>query len=207
MGVAKDIVKDNKKVLLLTLGLFVMSIVGVFLLRTDQLGTDSGVIQPGPYIQPDNVLEEDVDYSAVIETEYGDIEINLFEEQSPNAVNSFVFLSGEDFYDDLTFHKVIRDFVIQAGDHTGEGTGDPGYDLEPDDVQLDVKEYSVCMANASQFFIVPQGADIDALLTYPVIGEVTSGFAVVDTIEKVPVDDNYRPVNDITINNVLIIED
>jgi cyclophilin family peptidyl-prolyl cis-trans isomerase len=63
------------------------------------------------------------------------------------------------------------------------------------------------MANASQFFIVPQGADIDALLTYPVIGEVTSGFAVVDTIEKVPVDDNYKPVNDITINNVLIIED
>lgn len=207
MGVAKDILKDNKKVLLLTLGLFIMSIVGVFLLRTDQLGTDSGVIQPGQYIGPDDVLDEELDYGAVIETEYGDIVVDLFEDQSVNAVNSFVFLTGEDFYDGLTFHKVIRDFVIQAGDQTGEGTGDPGYDLEPDEVQLDVKEYSVCMANASQFFIVPQGADIDALLTYPVIGEVTSGFAVVDTIEKVPVDENYKPLSEITINNILITED
>jgi cyclophilin family peptidyl-prolyl cis-trans isomerase len=207
MGVAKDIVKDNKKVLLLTLGLFIMSIVGVFLLRADMLGTESGVVQPGQYIEAEGVLDEELDYKVIIETEYGDIEIELFEDQSPNAVNSFVFLAGEDFYDGLTFHKVIRDFVIQAGDHTGKGTGDPGYDLEPDEVQLDVKEYSVCMANASQFFIVPQGADIDALLTYPVIGEVTSGFAVVDTIEKAPVDDDYRPVNDIVINNILIIED
>lgn len=207
MGLAKDILKDNKKVLLLTLGLFITSTVGVFLLRADMLGTESGVVQPGQYIGAEEVLEEDVDYKAIIETEYGDIEVELFEEQSPNAVNSFVFLAGEDFYDGLTFHKVIRDFVIQAGDQTGKGTGDPGYDLEPDDVQLDVREYSVCMANASQFFVVPQGADIDALLTYPVIGEVTSGFSVVDTIEKVPVSDDYRPVNDITINNVLIIED
>jgi cyclophilin family peptidyl-prolyl cis-trans isomerase len=207
MGLAKDIIKDNKKILLLTLGLFIMSIAGVFLLRSNMLGTDTGVIKPGPYIGPEDIIDEEVDYSAVLETEYGDIEIELYDDESVNAVNSFLFLASEDFYDGLTFYKVIKDFVIQAGDQVGDGTGDPGYELESDDIQLDVKEYSVCMANASQFFIVPKGADINALLTYPVIGEVKSGFAVVDTIEKVPVDENYKPVNEITINNVLIIEE
>ena len=206
MGLAKDIVKDNKKILLLTLGLFVMSVLGVFMMNGNIFGLGDNIINTGRYTQPKDVLQEGLDYKAVIKTEYGDIEIDLYEDQSPNAVNSFVFLSGEDFYDGLTFHKVIKDFVIQAGDHKGDGTGDPGYVLERDNRQLEIEEYSVCMANASQFFIVPQGADLDALLEYPVIGEVTSGFAVVDTIEKVPVDQNYKPVKDIQIISILIIE-
>jgi cyclophilin family peptidyl-prolyl cis-trans isomerase len=207
MGLAKDIVKDNKKILLLTLGLFVMSIIGIFLLRENFLGTNSGIVKPGLYTQPDNVLEEDIDYGAIIKTEYGDIQIDLYEDTTPNAVNSFVFLAGEDFYNGLTFYKVIPNFVIQAGDHVGDGTGNPGYSLKTDETPIQVKEYSVCMANASQFFIVPQGADINQLLDYPVIGEVISGFAVVDTIEKVPIDENYKPLNDITINSILILED
>jgi cyclophilin family peptidyl-prolyl cis-trans isomerase len=207
MGLAKDIVKDNKKILLLTLGLFVVSIMGVLLLQEDVIDTDSGVVQPGLYTQAREVLEEGIDYGAIIRTEYGDIEIELYEQTSPEAVNSFVFLAGEDFYNGLTFHKVIPNFVIQGGDHVGDGTGDPGYPINRDDTKLEVKEYSVCMANASQFFIVPQGADVTQLLDYPVIGEVTSGFAVVDAIEKVSIDENYKPVNDITINSVLILEE
>jgi cyclophilin family peptidyl-prolyl cis-trans isomerase len=207
MGLAKDIVKDNKKILLLTLGLFVMSIIGIFLLRENFLGTNSGIVKPGLYTQPEEVLEEDIDYGAIIKTEYGDIQIDLYEDTTPNAVNSFVFLAGEDFYNGLTFYKVIPNFVIQAGDHVGDGTGTPGYSLKEDTTPIKVEEYSVCMANASQFFIVPQGADVNQLLDYPVIGEVTSGFAVVDTIEKVPIDENYKPVNDITINSVLVLED
>jgi cyclophilin family peptidyl-prolyl cis-trans isomerase len=184
-----------------------MSIIGIFLLRENFLGTNSGIVKPGLYTQPEEVLEEDIDYGAIIKTEYGDIQIDLYEDTTPNAVNSFVFLAGEDFYNGLTFYKVIPNFVIQAGDHVGDGTGNPGYSLKTDETPIQVKEYSVCMANASQFFIVPQGADINQLLDYPVIGEVISGFAVVDTIEKVPIDENYKPLNDITINSILILED
>jgi cyclophilin family peptidyl-prolyl cis-trans isomerase len=63
------------------------------------------------------------------------------------------------------------------------------------------------MANGSQFFIAPRGADLTKLTGYPVIGKVTRGFAVVDTIEKVAIDENYRPINDISINSILIIEE
>lgn len=205
MGLAKDIVKDNKKILLLTLGLFLMSVVGVFFLK-DNLGT-TNIAQTGPYTHPRDVLQEGVDYKAVIKTNLGDIEIDLYEERSTNAVNSFVFLSGEDFYDDLTFHKVIPNLVIQAGDHVGDGEGNPGYALEADENQLEVTEYTVCMANASQFFIVPKGADTAQLQEYPVVGRITSGYSVVDAIEKVTIDENYKPVNDITIISILIIEE
>jgi cyclophilin family peptidyl-prolyl cis-trans isomerase len=207
MGIAKDVFKDNKKILLLTLGLFLVSILGVFLLNQNILNIDSDIVQDQLYTQPENVLDKEVDYKAEIRTEFGDIEIDLYEEQSPNAVNSFVFLAGEDFYDGLTFHKVIKDFVIQAGDHVGDGTGNPGYALEQDENSLEVNEYTVCMANASQFFIVPQGADISQLQEYPVIGEVTGGYAVVDAIERVTVNDEYKPLNDLTISSILIIEE
>jgi cyclophilin family peptidyl-prolyl cis-trans isomerase len=131
----------------------------------------------------------------------------LYEQDSPNAVNSFVFLSGEDFYDDLTFYKVIKNFIIQAGDQVGDGTGDPGYALEQDLNDLEPNEYTVCMANASQFFIILPGASLDQFEEYPIIGRVTSGLAVVDTIAKVAVDDNYKPLNDVSINSILIIEE
>jgi cyclophilin family peptidyl-prolyl cis-trans isomerase len=206
MGLAKDIVKDNKKILLLALGLLAMSVIGVLLLENNMLKIEPEIIQKGQYSKPKDVLQEGIDYHARIRTEFGDIEIDLYEEQSPNAVNSFVFLAGEDFYDGLTFHKVIKDFVIQAGDQVGDGTGDPGYTLEPDSNSLKVEEYSVCMANASQFFIVPQGADSSQFSPYPVIGKVTDGLAVINALEKVSVDENYKPLDDITINSVLIIE-
>lgn len=206
MGIAKDVFKDNKKILLLTLGLFLVSIVGVFLLNQNIINIDSDIVQDQLYTKPENVLDEGVDYKAEIRTVFGDIEIDLYEDRSPNAVNSFLFLAGENFYDDLTFHKVVKDFVIQAGDQLGDGEGDPGYTLELDESQLKVEEYSVCMANASQFFIVSKGADTAQLQSYPVIGEVTSGYAVIDAIEKVNVNNEYRPIRDVTINTILIEE-
>ena len=207
MGLAKDIIKDNKKILLLVLALCLLSVVGVFLLNQNALTPTSGIIEPaGLYNRAEDVIEEGVDYGAIIKTEYGDIELELYENQSPNAVNSFLFLAGQDFYDGLTFHRVIKNFVIQAGDQKGDGNGDPGYALDLDVNNLQVKEYSVCMANASQFFIVPQGADLSQLQDYPIIGEVISGFAVVDAIEKVSVDKNFKPVNDIKIASILITE-
>jgi cyclophilin family peptidyl-prolyl cis-trans isomerase len=207
MGIAKDIVKDNKKILLLTGGLLVVSILGTFLLNKDFLQFGSDNVQVGQYSKAENVLQEGIDYKASIRTEYGDINIDLYEKESPNAVNSFVFLSGEDFYDDLTFYKVVKNFVIQAGDQVGDGSGNPGYTLDQDLNNLNPDEYTVCMANASQFFIILPGASLDQFGEYPIIGTVTSGFSVVDTIAKVSVDDGYKPLNDISINSILIIEE
>ena len=207
MSLAKDIVKDNKKILLLTGGLLIVSILGIFLLNEDFIGVNPDDINMGQYTQAEDVLQEGIDYKAIIRTEYGDIDVDLYEEQSPNAVNSFVFLSGEDFYDDLTFYKVIKNFVIQTGDQVGDGTGNPGYSLDIDSNNLEPNEYTLCMANASQFFIILPGADLEQFNEYPIIGRVTNGFAVVDTIAKVPVDANYKPLNDITINSILIIEE
>ncbi len=206
MSLIKDMVNDNKKILLLSLGLLAMSVVGVFVMQQGLVGVGDDFVNNQTYSSPEDALLEGVDYKAVISTIYGDIEVDLYENEAPNAVNSFVFLAGEDFYDGLKFHKVIKDFVIQAGDQTGDGDGDPGYELEPDTNNLAMEEYSMAMANASQFFIVVKGADVSELSDYTVMGKVISGFSVVDAIEKVSVD-GYTPVNDVTINSVLIEED
>jgi cyclophilin family peptidyl-prolyl cis-trans isomerase len=207
MGLAKDILKENKKILLLALALFVMSIIGAFLLNRDFLRGGTDIVERPIYTQPEEVIEEGVDYSAIIKTEIGDIEIELYEDQSPDALNSFIFLSKESFYDGLTFHRVVPNLVIQAGDHLGNGEGDPGYEINTfSNRNLEIDDYTVCMVNASQFFITVKGAQIDNPEEYPIIGRVTSGYAVVDTIEKVEVDNEYRPKTDITIKSIDIIE-
>jgi cyclophilin family peptidyl-prolyl cis-trans isomerase len=79
--------------------------------------------------QPALSLEEGVDYAAVIETEAGEITIDLLEDEAPITVNNFVFLVNQGFYDGQTFFRVIPDFLAQAGDPTDLGTGGPGYFL------------------------------------------------------------------------------
>ena len=66
-------------------------------------------------------------YTATFETEKGNIVVELFAENAPKTVNNFVFLAREGFYDNTTFHRVITDFMAQAGDPTGTGRGGPGY--------------------------------------------------------------------------------
>jgi cyclophilin family peptidyl-prolyl cis-trans isomerase len=79
---------------------------------------------------PEMILDEDADYYATIDTNYGTIEIDLFEDNAPKTVNNFVFLAEDDFYSGLTFHRVVEDFVIQGGDPQGSGSGGPGYSFE-----------------------------------------------------------------------------
>jgi cyclophilin family peptidyl-prolyl cis-trans isomerase len=106
-------------------------------------------------------IDETKTYTATFVTERGDIVVNLFADKAPNTVNNFVFLAREGFYDDTTFHRVIPDFMAQAGDPTGSGRGGPGYRFE-DEFHPDLSHDSVgvlSMANAgpntngSQFFI------------------------------------------------------
>ena len=104
-------------------------------------GDDSSTERKTYDSAPAMELEDGVDYSAVIETNYGDIEIDLLEENAPETVNNFIFLARDGFYDDLLFHRVVEGFVIQGGDPKGDGTGGPGYsfadEINPDSIGLD----------------------------------------------------------------------
>lgn len=128
-------------------------------------------------------------YLATMETNRGTIEIELFPQHAPLTVNNFVFLSREGFYDGVSFHRVISNFVIQGGDPTGSGSGGPGYRFADETVgnPLKHKRGALSMANAgpntngSQFFIAhsPQ-PHLDGKHT--VFGSVTKGMEVVDAI-------------------------
>jgi len=145
--------------------------------------------------QWDNAPEMQIDvnknYSVSVETEKGTLEIELFAKDAPNTVNNFVFLAREGFYDGVSFHRVIPNFMIQGGDPTGSGSGGPGYRFadEFDGNPNRHETGSLSMANAgpatngSQFFIChgPQ-PHLDGKHT--VFGKITSDQATVDAIAQ-----------------------
>ncbi|MFH1483868.1 MAG: peptidylprolyl isomerase [Chloroflexota bacterium] len=130
---------------------------------------------------------------ATIRTNFGDIVVGLFPKDAPLAVNSFVFLARQGFYDGVKFHRVRKGFVIQSGDPTASGRGGPGYDFADEKVTRDYVAGILAMANAgpntngSQFFITL--ADLRARLpkNYTIFGQVTGGFDVALKIGNVPV--------------------
>ena len=131
----------------------------------------------------------------------------MYEKEAPDNVNSLLFLISKRYYEGLTFHKVVKDFVIQAGDTKGDGSGDPGYTVKRENL-VDFNDYDVGMANASQFFIVLPNSNKQKFNgKYTLVGKVTKGFAVVDSIAKVEVNEDYKPVNDVIIKSILIQED
>jgi cyclophilin family peptidyl-prolyl cis-trans isomerase len=219
MSIAGDAIKDNKKILLLAFGLLAVAVIGLILTREEMIMPEDSLVQTpktNTYSQPEEVMEEGVDYGAVIKTSVGDIEIDLFEDETPITVNSFLFLSKERFYDDLIFHRVIKDFVIQGGDPKGDGTGGPGYQIVDEITERTYEPYTLGMANSgpntngSQFFITTGDIPDQSLEAldgkYTIFGKVTSGFAVVDAIERVKTDVNDKPVNSVVIESIQIVE-
>ena len=77
-------------------------------------------------------------YTATLDTNKGTIELTLYPEYAPKTVNNFVFLARENFYDGLTFHRVISNFMIQGGDPTGTGSGGPGYRFEDENASQSI---------------------------------------------------------------------
>ncbi len=140
---------------------------------------------------PDVQIDSKAKYQATVETTRGTIEIELYANYAPKTVNNFVFLAREGFYDGITFHRVISNFMIQGGDPTGTGRGGPGYRFEDEFKGNPLKHGtgSLSMANAgpntngSQFFIThaPQ-PHLDGRHT--VFGQVTKGQDVVDAIQQ-----------------------
>lgn len=204
MGVS-DVLKDSKQFLLLVVLLAVVCVLAIVALNSGMYGGGLN-IQKSTYTQAEEVMEEDVDYQIVVKTIYGDILIDLYENLAPESTNSLLFLASKRYYDDLTFHKVIKDFVIQTGDATATGNGNPGYNIPLENSTTKFGDYSVGMANASQFFIaLPNTEEFED--EYTLVGEVVSGFDVVDSISKVEVDDNGKPINDVEVNYIQIIEE
>jgi len=148
--------------------------------------------------------------AATLHTNHGTIELDLLDEDAPETVANFTRLAGDGFYDGLIFHRVIDDFMIQAGCPRGDGTGGPGYtfDDEPSALDLPIVRGALAMANSgpntngSQFFIAT--ADECSWLDgkHAVFGRVSAGMDVVDTIGRVESDGRDRPLEPVKIERV-----
>jgi cyclophilin family peptidyl-prolyl cis-trans isomerase len=152
---------------------------------------------------PEMAIDQSKQYVATLVTEKGDIKIELFADQAPLAVNSFIFLAQNGWYDGVTFHRVIPGFVAQAGDPTGTGYGGPGYAFKNEitDLKFD-KAGLVGMANAgadsngSQFFITYAPApNLDN--SYTIFGQVIEGMDVLNSLtERDPTQNANLPPGD-----------
>src|SRR6266498_673869 len=135
---------------------------------------------------PAMVINPAKKYTATFHTQVGDFQVELFAAQAPQTVNNFVFLAREGFYDNTTFHRVIRDFMAQGGDPTGTGTGGPGYKFADERGALALKHDRagiLSLANAgpntngSQFFIT-YGPTPHLDGKHAVFGRIISGMDV-----------------------------
>ena len=167
--------------------------------------------------QQEDLLKE---YSqAIIKTSLGDVTVKFYSSDSPVTVNNFLNLAKEGFYDGTRFHRVIKDFMIQAGDPLSKesntsmwGTGGPGYQFKDEFNTHKLVAGSLAMANSgpatngSQFFIVTAESTpwLDGHHTN--FGEVVSGMDIVKKIETTVTGQNDRPETDIFINSVELVK-
>lgn len=163
---------------------------------------------------PPMCIDEAKTYTATMTTDVGEIEIALDAQAAPKTVNNFVVLSRYGYYDGLTFHRVIQDFMAQGGDPAGDGSGGPGYEFEDElPKQGEYEVGSVAMANAgpdtngSQFFIITGDQGVALPPDYSLFGSVTKGEDVVEEIEADGNASDGPPETTHTIESVEITEE
>jgi cyclophilin family peptidyl-prolyl cis-trans isomerase len=145
---------------------------------------------------------------ATLHTSEGPVELELFPGEAPKTVENFTTLARSGFYDGLIFHRVIPDFMVQAGCPSGTGTGGPGYQFEDEFNEHPVARGALAMANAgpntngSQFFIVTADACPWLDGKHTVFGQVAEGLDVVDRISHADRDGRDKPRTAITIDHV-----
>lgn len=181
-------------------------------------GADAGETGPKSWkAAPEFTIDEGEQYTAELTTSKGVMTAELLPKEGPCAVNNFVFLAREGYYDGVPFHRIIKDFMVQTGDPTGTGRGGPGYTITDDEVDLDYEPGTLAMANTgapdtagSQFFIV-HGTSVSLPKTYTIFGRLTGGEKVLDAIASVPVEDNgmgepSKPQQPVKLTKVTITE-
>ena len=179
--------------------------------KTDKQETTSTVVEA-----PENLP------IATIEVEgYGTMVAELYPQYAPNTVNNFISLANSGFYDGLTFHRVIKSFVLQGGDPAGNGTGGPGYSIKGEFAENNYKQNTLShtagvlsMARSrqadsagSQFFIVTEDSDGNKMSLdnkYAGFGKVIEGMDVVSKIAQVKTDSNDKPVEDVKIKSIKV---
>lgn len=154
---------------------------------------------------------------ATIEIEgYGEVKAELYPETAPNTVNNFIALANSGFYDNLKFHRIIKDFMIQGGDPEGNGTGGPGYKIEGEFTSngfannLKHTKGVISMARAqdpnsagSQFFIMTGDAPhLDG--EYAAFGKVISGMDIIENVGNVETKANDVPKKDVIIKSIKV---
>lgn len=167
---------------------------------------------------PEMVIDQNKKYSATFKTSKGEFTVELDAKNAPQAVNNFVFLSQKGFYDGLTFHRIIKDFMIQGGDPNGDGTGGPGYKFDDEPIVKDYLPGTLAMANSgpntngSQFFIMTSDYSGGKLpKNYVIFGNVQKGMDVVQKIAEVQVEgstggESSKPLENVVIETILIEE-
>ncbi|MCK4891597.1 MAG: peptidylprolyl isomerase [Candidatus Pacebacteria bacterium] len=168
-------------------------------------------------LQESSTQEYGANRVAVIETNRGNIKLELFTNDAPKTVENFMKLTNENFYDGIKFHRVISDFMIQTGDPlskdddpANDGTGGPGYSFEDEINSHKVEVGSLAMANSgpntngSQFFIVTEKSQPHLDGKHTVFGKVIEGMDIAHLIENVKKDGNDKPDEDVIIKKVII---
>lgn len=154
--------------------------------------------------------KENVPMMHILVKDYGEIALELFPGEAPKNVKNIIELADKGFYDGLIFHRVIKGFVIQGGCPNGDGTGDPGYEIE-DEISPRKKHLKGTLAmanrgpntNGSQFYICLEPLPrLDG--RYTIIGQVASGMDVVDRIGSVKTGPYDRPVEKVIMEKVWV---
>jgi len=169
-----------------------LRIAGIILVLAALLSASCAGGEPKPKTYsapPPMTIDSSKQYTATIETEKGNIVLELFASDVPVTVNNFVFLAREGFYDGTTFHRVIPDFMAQGGDPTGTGAGTPGYRFADEFSEHTHVAGALSMANSGlntngcQFFITytPQN-HLDG--KHSVFGQLIEGMDILEKIEK-----------------------
>ena len=158
--------------------------------------------------------DKKANHMVTIQTNFGKIVFQTYDQDAPNTVKNFVTLANKGFYDGLIFHRVINGFMIQGGDPTGTGSGGPGYkfndELDPNTASSKAGYQTgvVAMANSgpntngSQFFIMLKDTPLPHL--YTIFGKVVEGQDVVAKIGAVQTDGNDRPISTVEIQKVTV---
>jgi peptidyl-prolyl cis-trans isomerase B (cyclophilin B) len=140
--------------------------------------------------KPEMTIDESKTYRVTVDSSRGPFVMDLQPSLAPKTVNNFVHLANQGYYDGLTFHRYVPEFVIQGGDPTGTGSGGPGYKFEDEPVKASYREGAVAMANSgpntngSQFFITNSDCQNKLASSYNLFGFVVQGQDVVNSLRQ-----------------------